>query len=107
MSSFTLERSRRRRLNRAIRRERRSPVLQLTNVELAQLRMRVIALENLMTALLSEPPERKRDLARDMAAYISPRAGFTRHPLTLRAARRMIRLVERAGRISHVAEAGI
>jgi hypothetical protein len=94
-------------IRKAFRRERRSAVLQLTNVELAQLRMRVIALENLMIALLAVSPDRKRNLARDMAAYISPRAGFTRHPLTLRAARRMLRLVERAGRISRVAEAGM
>jgi hypothetical protein len=75
----------------------------LTNAELAQLRVRVIALENLMTALFAETPDRKLDLARDMAAYISPRAGYTRHPLTIRAAARMIRLVQRAGRLSRVA----
>ena len=33
-----------------------------------------------------------------MAAYISPRPGFTDHPLTIRAATQMIDLVERADR---------
>lgn len=88
---------------RPLRRNRRSAVLQLTNAELAQLRVRVIALENLMTALFAETPDRKLVLACDMAAYISPRAGYTRHPLTIRAAARMIRLVQRAGRLSRVA----
>jgi hypothetical protein len=33
-----------------------------------------------------------------MATYISPRAGFTRHPITLRAADAMRSLVDRADR---------
>ena len=69
----------------------------LTNAELVQLRMRVIALENLVIALLVEASERQLGLAREMAAYISPRPGFTQHPLTVHAAAQMIRLVERAG----------
>ena len=66
------------------------------NIEIAQLRVRVIALENLVIALLAEAPGRQLNLAREMAAYISPRIGFRRHPLTLRAAAHMIDLVERA-----------
>lgn len=48
----------------------------LTNAELVQLRIRVIALENLVIALLAEAPDRQLTLARGMATYISPRAGF-------------------------------
>ncbi len=65
--------------------------------ELEQLRVRVIALENLLIALLAQAPERQLALAREMAAYITPRAGATPHPLTLRAADEMLSLVDRAG----------
>jgi hypothetical protein len=68
----------------------------LTNAELVQLQVRVIALENLVTALLADAPDRTLDLARAMAAYISPRAGFTPHHLTLHAAAHMVHLVGRA-----------
>jgi hypothetical protein len=68
----------------------------LTNAELVQLRIRVIALENLLIALLAHASERQLDLAREMAAYISPRPGSTHHPLTVHAASQMIDFVERA-----------
>ena len=68
----------------------------LTNAELVQLQVRVIALENLLIALLVEASDRQLDLAREMAAYIAPRPGFTRHPLTVDGAAQMISLVERA-----------
>ncbi len=70
----------------------------LTNAELVQLRIRVIALENLVIALLAEATDRQLTLARGMATYISPRAGFTPHPITLRAADEMLSLVDRADR---------
>ena len=70
----------------------------LTNAELVQLRIRVIALENLIIALLAEAPDRQLTLARGMANFISPRAGFTPHPITLRAADEMLSLVDRADR---------
>lgn len=73
-----------------------SAIPELTNAELVQLRIRVIALENLVIALLAEASSREFDLAREMAAYISPRPGFTPHPLTIHAAAQMIHLVERA-----------
>ena len=69
----------------------------LTNAELVQLRVRVIALENLVIALLAEGPDRQVEVAREMAAYISPRPGCTHHPLTIHAASHMIDLIERAG----------
>jgi hypothetical protein len=62
-----------------------------------QLRVRVIALENLLISLLAEASDRQLDLAREMAAFISPRPGFTHHPLTNHAAIQMIDLVDRAG----------
>lgn len=70
----------------------------LTNAELAQLHIRVIALEGLVTALLAEASDSQLELVRDMAAYITPRPGFTDHPLTIRAAAQMVDLAERAGR---------
>lgn len=70
----------------------------LTNAELVQMRIRVIALENLVIALLADAPDRQLTLARGMATYISPRAGFTQHPITLRAADEMLSLVDRADR---------
>ena len=69
---------------------------ELSNTELVQLRVRVIALENLVTALLSGAPERQHDLVRAMAAQISPRPGMTPHPLTTQAASQMNELVDRA-----------
>jgi hypothetical protein len=76
--------------------EAKPEVPDLTNAELVQLRIRVIALENLMISLLSEAPERQLGLIREMAAFISPRPGFTHHPLTVHAATQMINLVDRA-----------
>jgi hypothetical protein len=46
------------------------------------------------------PPPTDAELAqlriRDMAVTISPRAGSTRHPLTIHAARQMLTMIERA-----------
>ncbi len=69
----------------------------ITNAELVQLRVRVIALENLVITLLVGASDQQLILARDMAGYISPRPGATLHPLTLRAAAQMVNLIERAG----------
>jgi hypothetical protein len=69
---------------------------ELTNVELVQLRIRVIALENLVIALLAQGADRQLAVAREMAAYISPRPGFTHHPLTIQAATHMTDLIDRA-----------
>jgi hypothetical protein len=46
--------------------------------------------------LLAGASDRQLVLAREMAAYISPRLGFTPHPLTIRAAGQMLDLVERS-----------
>src|SRR6185437_4960697 len=68
----------------------------LTNAELVTLRIRVIALENLMISLLATASDQQLKLAREMAGYISPRPGFTQHPLTIHAAAHMDDLVKRA-----------
>jgi hypothetical protein len=77
--------------------EAQSEAPELTNAELVQLRVRVIALENLVISLLVEASDRQFDLAREMAAFISPRPSFTHHPLTIHAATQMIDLLNRAG----------
>lgn len=71
----------------------------LTNTELVHLRIRVIALENLMIAVLAEGSEQQRQMARDMAALITPRPSFTQHPLTVHAADHITDLVARADRL--------
>lgn len=78
------------------------PVPPLTNAELSQLHIRVIALEGLVAALLTEASDRQLALAREMTSYIAPRPGFTQHPLTLRAATRMSDLVDRARRFRDI-----
>lgn len=72
---------------------------ELTNTELVQLRIRVIALENLMIAVLAEGLEKQRQMARDMAAFVTPRPGYTQHPLTIHAADHITDLVARADRL--------
>ncbi len=56
----------------------------------------MIAMENLLIALLAQAPDEWRELGREMASFISPRPGFTHHPRTLGAATQMVHLVERA-----------
>lgn len=86
-------------MNAAI--DRRPPradsVSPMTNTELVQLQTRVIALENLVIALFAQSSASQLALARDMAAFISPRPGFTPHPLTIHAAAQMLHLVQRSG----------
>jgi hypothetical protein len=72
----------------------------LGNAELVQLQVRMIALENIVIALLSQASPQQLDLVREMAAYIFPRPGFTPHPLTVHAAAQMVHLVERAVRVA-------
>lgn len=67
-----------------------------SQAESVQLRVRVIALENLVISLLAQSPESQLVLAREMATFIAPRPGYTPHPLTLRAAAEMRSLIDRA-----------
>ena len=73
-----------------------APELPLTNAELVQLQVRVIALENVVMALLAEASDRQLELVRGMAADISPRPGHVPHRLTIHAVSRMLGLVEQA-----------
>lgn len=82
-------------------------VPQSVNTELERLRVRVMALENLVISLLSQAPERPRALGREMATFISPRPGFTQHTRTLAAAAEMIHLVERAEHFQCWVEGGL
>jgi hypothetical protein len=66
--------------------------------EWAELRTRVIALENLVIALLAATTDEQRARAREMAAFITPRPGATHHRLTIHAAHRMTDLIGRAER---------
>lgn len=69
-----------------------------TNTEMVQLRVRIIALENLVIALLAGASDAQLATAREMAGYIAPRPGATHHPLTIAAGKHMVDLVERADR---------
>ena len=71
----------------------------LSNAELVQLQIRVIALENLVMALLADSSDGQLALVREIAAYISPRPGYTLHRLTVHAASRMVSLAETAGQM--------
>lgn len=76
----------------------RIPTPEMSNADLVTLRVRVIALENLLISLLATASNQQLELARDMAGYISPRLDFTHHPLTTHAAAHMIDLIERSSR---------
>lgn len=69
----------------------------LSNAELVRMRVRIIALENLVIALLANSSEHQIDTARTMATHILPRPGSTQHPLTIQAADQMADLIGRAG----------
>jgi len=71
---------------------------EMSNADLVMLRVRIIALENLLISLLATASEQQLELAREMAGYISPRPGATHHPLTTHAAAHMIDLIERSSR---------
>jgi hypothetical protein len=76
--------------------EAQASVPELTSAELVHLRVRVIALENVIIAMLAVGSDRQLEVARAMATYISPRTGVTQHPLTVRAADHMADIVDRA-----------
>lgn len=75
-----------------------APMPKMGEAEMGALHIRVIALENLVIALLADASDRQLELSRNMARYIAPRQGFTHHPLTTHAAAHMTHLVERSAR---------
>src|SRR6185312_6190250 len=82
--------------------EDRIPMPEMAEAELGALHVRVIALENLVIALLASGSDQQLELARLMDPHISPRAGFTNHPLTTHAAAHITNLIERALRFRNV-----
>ena len=74
----------------------------ITDVEIVQLRVRVIALENLVIALLAHSSDHVQLTAREMADYILPKPGATQHRLTTHAATHMIDLLERSNHFQNV-----
>jgi len=72
----------------------------LTNAELVQLQVRVIALENLVIALLAGGSDEQRLLAQQLVGCIAPRKGFAQHPLTIHASAQMAHFLRRAARVT-------
>jgi hypothetical protein len=68
----------------------------LTDAELIHLRVRVIALENVVLALLAAGTTRQQELTVEMANIIRPRDGAVSHPLTIEAANLIEGLVHRS-----------
>lgn len=69
---------------------------EMTNAEMVHLRIRMIAMENLIITLLAGGSDHQLAAVREMAAYILPREGSTQHPLTIKAADQMNDMVSRA-----------
>ena len=69
---------------------------EIGDAEAANIRVRLIAIENIIVALLANAPDDRLELIREMADFISPRPGMTPHRLTIEAARNMLAIVERA-----------
>ncbi|MCB1979206.1 MAG: hypothetical protein M9919_07380 [Burkholderiaceae bacterium] len=70
----------------------------LSNAELVQLQIRVIALENLVVALLADASNEQLERVRRLAAAIFPRPGVE-HRLTIQATAQMEHLSQRALRV--------
>lgn len=68
----------------------------LSDTEIIQLRIRVIALENIVLSLLSKANETQLEHIDEVAKLITPRPEARQHPLTIHAATQMNQLVERA-----------
>ena len=64
--------------------------------EALNIRIRLIALENIVVALLASGTQDAPDLAREMAQHMSSRLEATPHRLTIAVASNMMAIVERA-----------
>lgn len=73
--------------------------LKVTKVEFSDLHSRLIALESVTISLLFTATDHQLELAREMAKHISPREGYTPHPLTLDAANHINQLIDRMLRL--------
>lgn len=74
------------------------PLPEMGKAELLTLHIRVVALENMVLALLAAASKRQIEAARAMPAFIAPRPGATAHPLTILAVGHMTDLLARAQR---------
>ena len=72
-------------------------IRQSMDTELEHLRIRMIAMENLLITLLAKSSDRPRELDREMTIHTFPSPDFTQLPRPLGAAAQMVHLVERAG----------
>ena len=72
---------------------------ELGNAALVVMRIRLVALENLVVALLSQASARQIAIANAMAAHIAPRDDAAPHPLTKHVMQQMHDLVRRASRL--------
>ena len=70
------------------------------HAELVQMRIRVIALENLVLAILAQSDGNVRQEVRKRADEIQPREDAVDHPLTEHARAEMLKLLARAERRS-------
>ena len=78
---------------------------EIGDAEEGNIRVRLIALENIVVALLAGASQTQHEAIGDIVRYILPREGKTRHRLTIEAARNMVALVERADQFKKRAEA--
>lgn len=85
-------------ISRDDRDDRDDKVPPLSNAELVQLQIRVIALENLLVSLLADASDKQLARVRDVAACIFPRPGVE-HRLTVRATAQMEHLTRRSLRL--------
>ncbi|MCY7398896.1 MAG: hypothetical protein LH466_08695, partial [Sphingomonas bacterium] len=76
--------------------------LKVTKVEFSDLHARLIALESVTISLLLTATDHQLELAREMADHISPREGYTPHPLTLNAANHINQLIDRMLRLRQI-----
>lgn len=79
---------------------------EIGNAEDGNIRIRLIALENMVVALLAGASGTQSKMVREMPKYISPREGMTAHRLTMEAARNMLAMIERAARYRAIDERG-
>lgn len=68
------------------------------HAELVRMRIRMIALENIVLAILARSDDGVRQKIRERAAEIHPRDGAAAHPLTEHAGDEILRLLARSER---------
>lgn len=82
----------------------RAPPARTAPVEVELLHARIIALENLLIALLEDASDPQLRRIRERATFIAPRPSVTQHRLTVGAAHLMVDLVIRAMHFRHANE---